>query len=112
MKNLGKHQTGREPINAAGLPSNSNALLSIFLLLDCTDYEGCSPLRAFKYRDAAECLKSMAEAHDKKMPEIPPVEEDWTEYYKLDAEWKKNHPIADGFEGANFYSIMEVPFSS
>lgn len=28
MKDLGEEHTGREPINAAGLPSNSNSLLA------------------------------------------------------------------------------------
>lgn len=30
MDNLGEEQIGLEPINAAGLPSNSNVLLAIF----------------------------------------------------------------------------------
>lgn len=94
-------------------------LLSVFVLLDCTQYEGCEPLRAFKFKEQAEVLKAMAEAHDSKAPRCPNSVEDspsndaeWDEFEKQRAVWRDNHPIKKGFSGAEFYAIVEIPFSA
>ena len=100
------------------LQSALNDLLSVFVLLDCTDYEGCVVLRAFKLEESAEALKAMAEAHDAKKPQCPSCTDDsdecnkeWDIYEESLKQWKKSHPIKEGFDGADFYSISEVPFS-
>ena len=96
---------------------HDDKLLSVFILLDCTKFEGCAPLCTFRLKEAAECLKAMAEEYDKKMPQCPSCLEDsdecnkeW-EIYKLKSkEWKSNHPIGKDFDGADYYSIVNVPF--
>lgn len=108
-----QQETGNEQNSAL------NDLLSVFVLMDCTDYEGCSPLHAFRHFEAAKALKAMAEAYDQKKPQCPTCiddgnecEAEWAEYDRLTAEWKSNHPIKNGFDGADFYSIKEVLFSA
>ena len=90
---------------------------SIYLLLDSSSYEGSTPLHAFKYKESAECMKAMAEEYDKKKPIYPDCvedneecEEQWEKYNKADKQWRDNHPIKNGFIGADFYTIEEVPY--
>ena len=71
----------------------------------------------FRVREAAECLKVMAEEYDKKMPQCPSCiddsdkcEEEWEIYESKSKEWKHNHPIRKDFDGADYYSIVKVPF--
>lgn len=85
--------------------------LSVFILLDCTNYEGCVPLHVFKHRDAAVCMKAMAEAHDQKKPTIQGNSDaEWDEYGENMREWSDDHPVKKGFQGADDYCIDEVPF--
>lgn len=84
----------------------------VFVLFDCTKYEGCVPLYAFRERKAAEHLKAAAEEYDEKMPQCPTGigAEEWEIYESKSKEWKNNHPIGKDFDGADYYSIANVPF--
>jgi hypothetical protein len=92
-------------------------LLSVFVLLDCTDYEGCLPTHAFKRKEDAECLKAIAEAYDHTKPHCPECigdsvecDSEWDKYRKAEQEWSDGHPIKKGFHGSDFYSIYQIPF--
>lgn len=93
--------------------------VNIFVLLDCTDHEGCCPLLAFEHEEAAKAFKVMAEAYDEKKPRGPDCMDEsdgcyaqWSEYETAIDEWSNNHPVRKDFSGADYYSIAEIPYRS
>jgi hypothetical protein len=110
-------QQQKETATGSGEASEFGELLGVFLLMDCTEYEGCTPLHTFKHKEAAEALKSMSESHDEKKPRMPGCVDDsaecdaeWDAFNSAEDEWNNSHPIAKGFSGADSYCIVEVPF--
>ena len=71
-----------------------NELLSVFLVLDCVDYEGCSAIRGYKDREHAEEFIKICEAYDRERPSCPygDDKDDWNDYSTKYKEWEDQHP--------------------
>jgi len=85
----------------------------IFILMDCTEYEGCDAIVAFESIESAEKMKLAAEEYDAIRPDCPDMDADneiWDSYGEILKVWKKSHPLGPNAERADTYLIAKIPF--
>lgn len=89
--------------------------MKIYLVLDCSNYEGSSAMLGFSSREEAEKLTETLRAYQTTRPRYDPAEsiedEDktWNEFEASLATWREGYPAQGyGGEDADFYGIQEL----
>ncbi len=82
-------------------------MTEIYLAMECVNYEGCRPMKAFYLKEDAEKLVERCRAHQKKKPRFPSNYKDDGVCAAYEAErkkWLSDHPYPKA-EIANAFHV-------
>lgn len=85
---------------------------TIFVVIECFDYEGSNPLRAFSNESDAEEFVDALKQYDQKRPECPDINDSdrkWERFNNAWGKWQASHPAGPDSVGANGYAAIEIP---
>lgn len=67
----------------------------IYLVMSCTNYEGCAPIRAYESEQEAKVFSDACTKYQETKPEFPGDHDDdiaFEAYCNLVREWEEAHP--------------------